>query len=429
MTRPDDATKNQASKSAGSGKGRLWLIMVGILIAVFTVTGVAFRKNIFIWSVKPDIPFQIYTPPSEPSYDSPGSWAMFPSEQPPGAWETPWGVDVFFIHPTTHFTGSQWNAPISGTRASDLLDREAMPNHGWPFLTAGPIYAPRYRQASIFTELNFGEDSVQALNLAYLDVARAFDYYLAERNEGRGIMLVGVGQGGLHAQRLLAEKFTTTSMKERLAAAYLIDAATPTGLLNGPLAWMKTCDGPEDVHCLISWGVVPAGDEDEAERFRKRSKTWMPDGEIQSTAEMRLVCVNPLLWSPAGDFAPKRLHKGGAVATGLEAGMTPAILPGEVAAQCVDGVLVVDGRRQQGLQRKLSLGSRYKTPPFNLFYADIAENAGRRSQAASEWLDAFGRKPAKPFGKGKTIKDVTFVPVQDPEVNPSVQLRGQVDAE
>ena len=42
-------------------------------------------------------------------------------------------------------------------------------------------------------------------------------------NRHRGIVLAGIGQGGLYAQRLLADRFQTEPLKGRLAAAYILD--------------------------------------------------------------------------------------------------------------------------------------------------------------------------------------------------------------
>ena len=170
--------------------------------------------------------------------------------------------------------------------------------------------------------------------------------------------------------------------------------------------------------CLGAWCFD--GEEAEADRFRNRSKTWTPSGNLVSTAGRRLVCVNPLLWSTAGDFAPNRLHRGGARAVGLELDSHPAVLPGAVGAQCVDGVLITDRPREQQLRRQLDLGARFKTPTYNLFYADIEKNAETRAQISTDWLEQYGAKPARPLPPAQSVEPAPINEVNDPVVNPPI---------
>ena len=418
----DDAKAPPISKRRGLRYGFIAFLAVAVfLIAVV----IGFRDNIFRWIINPRTPFQTYVPPPEPDYSQASSWAIYPSEPPPGAWEKGWGVDVFFIHPTTYFASTQWNAPIDDAKATKRLERDILPNHARPFARAGAIYAPRYRQATLLTELNFGEDSRQSLSLAYSDILNAFDTYMNDRNRGRAIIIVGIQQGGLYAQRLLAERFNTPRMQERLVAAYLIDSAVPMDLFNTQLEGLAACEKADGFGCVVSWGVVLDGDDSEADRFRNRSKSWNEDGTLLSTTGRRLVCINPLLWSTNSDFAPKRLHRGGASASGLDSDSDPAILPGAVATQCVDGVLITDRPRESQLRRSIRLGARFKTPDFNLFYADIEDNAELRAKAAISWLLEHGARPAPPMGDSISIQDAPINEVQDALVNPSSALRGR----
>src|SRR3712207_8821505 len=52
------------------------------------------------------------------------------------------------------------------------------------FRSVGQIYAPKYRQAAFGAFLLRSEDAQKALDLAYSDVARAFDRFLAQAPEG-----------------------------------------------------------------------------------------------------------------------------------------------------------------------------------------------------------------------------------------------------
>ena len=53
-----------------------------------------------------------------------------------------------------------------------------LPNYAGPFVRVGRLFAPRYRQASLFAQLTLRDDARDAREFAYGDVRRAFDYYL-----------------------------------------------------------------------------------------------------------------------------------------------------------------------------------------------------------------------------------------------------------
>ena len=421
MSQKEELRPNRSLSSFLKNRRTIYGSIIALAAVAFLFSAfIGFRDNIFRWMINPQTPFQTYVPPAQPDYSNREAWALAPETPPPGAWEDEWGVDVFFVHPTTYYSSKQWNAPIDDQDADRRLVREALPNHALPFARAGVVYAPRYRQPTLLTELNFGEDSRQSILLAYTDIKAAFDEYMDTHNRGRAIILVGVQQGGLFAQRLLEERFNTPIMRERLVAAYLINSATPVDLFEDQLAGLGPCNTPEDIKCIVSWGVVFDGEEAEADRFRNRSKTWTTSGNLVSTAGRRLVCVNPLLWSTAGDFAPNRLHRGGARAVGLELDSHPAVLPGAVGAQCVDGVLITDRPREKQLRRQFDLGARFKTPTYNLFYADIEKNAETRAQISTDWLKQHGAKPARPLPPAQAVEPAPINEVNDPVVNPPI---------
>ena len=419
------------NKGGGSsGRKRTWLLVgasvacfIGFLFALL----MAFQDNLFRWHINPRVPFQTYTPPPSPDYAKDDSWAARPETAPPGAWETPWGVDVFFIHPTTYYSSRHWNAPIDHAASADRVTQSALPNHAGPFGRAGELYAPRYRQATLLTELNFGDDARRALELAYTDITQAFSHYLEHDNQGRAIMLVGVGQGGLHAQRLLAEEFSSPDMQERLVAAWFIDAATPMSLFKEQFSGFSACERKDEFGCVISWGAHARGQPHEAERFRDRSKVWTPNGVLRDTRGEDLLCVNPLTWRTDTAAAPRRQHRGGASATGLTPQESPAILPTAVATQCHNGALAVSRPKENQLRRGSGIGTRFKSPDFNIFYADIEANALLRAQTASAWLDENAPKPAPPLPPMESISIVPVTEVLDQEVNPSARPQAESD--
>ena len=63
---------------------------------------------------------------------------------------------------------------------------------------------------------------IQAFELAYQDVKKAFEYYLEHYNNGRPIIIASHSKGSTHTIRLLKEFFDGKQLKEKLVMAYLI---------------------------------------------------------------------------------------------------------------------------------------------------------------------------------------------------------------
>ncbi|MCW3125935.1 MAG: hypothetical protein JWO03_1593, partial [Bacteroidetes bacterium] len=117
-------------------------------------------------------------------------------------------IDVFYIHPTTYNHGTTWNADVNDAAQNKIVDNRPVKYQATAWNGTCRVYAPRYRQAVL--QSFFGPDKAsgpKALDLAYMDVKRAFEYYLAHYNNGRPIVIASHSQGSYHARRLLKEFF------------------------------------------------------------------------------------------------------------------------------------------------------------------------------------------------------------------------------
>jgi hypothetical protein len=391
---------------------RIALIGGGIAIAAAIGASILFQDAFFRMSITPPGRFADESARARPDYAKAESWALRPANPPPGGWEKPWGIDIFFVHPTSAYS-SGWNAKTNDTEALARLNDRILPNHAGPFLQAGPVYAPLYRQASLHSEINVGSEGDGAFLLAYEDVLRAFDQYMATDNRHRGIVLAGVGQGGLHVQRLLADRFQTEPQKSRLAAAYVIDAALPADF-PGKAVSQPLCEQYDQIHCLVAWKSIAVGDD--ATRFRDQSPVWTVDWKVGPSKGKPLVCINPLRWTQDKELSARSDHRGGARARGAD-DLEPAIIEHAVSARCDDGVLRVERSSAPELQPEGGAGAQYKTPEYNLFYADIVPNLTGRMGAASAWLDDANnsRKPAEPLPPAIPLEDA---PIYRPDGKP-----------
>lgn len=378
-----------------------WLAAGAAALALAMAAAVMiWRGDIIRNSLDPKVPFQTYEPPPAPDYLRRSSWRFSPVR--PGEWtaaDPP--ADVFFVAPTTYEGGRHWNAPI-GERASErYFRRNVAPNYVGPFVRVGRIFAPRYRQASLYTQLTLREDSREARRFAYGDVAAAFKLYRDRYNTGRPFVMVGVEQGGTLAARLVAEEVMPyPEVRRRLAAAYLIETITPADAATAP-----PCVRRDQTGCLAAWATARVDDNERARALVERSLVWGPDGQLENLNGRRPLCFNPILHAVTETPAPARMNLGAANATGLEWGARPAFLTRQVSARCEDGLLRVSKPKSSLLRRAGSWTDRRKAPSFNLFWADLEADAGRR--VAMLLADPAFPKPAEPITDQVEIRPST----------------------
>jgi hypothetical protein len=321
--------------------------------------------------------------PPAPDYTSDDAWAALPGRKdnadlvPPGSGLTDdqaaAQVDVFFIHPTTYYQKSGWNARYDepGT-TMDFIENGVLAGQASVFNGCCRVYAPRYRQATLYTFVGRDRDSHEALDFAYRDVARAFDEFIAHRNQGRPFILAGHSQGSLHAMRLLKEKIAGTPLAKRLIAVYMPGSSMPR---DNDIPGIGPCITPVQTGCYINWNStrtgITRGD------WTDQGTTWF--GHYESIGARPNTCVNPLTWTLGGEAAASADL--GSLPFGSKAAPISAVMPGLTGAKCVDGLLIVSPPKDA---RGFGLGARsgdYHIYDYNLFYMNIRVNLAERVAA------------------------------------------------
>jgi Protein of unknown function (DUF3089) len=350
-------------------------MLVGLLAVLLILASWYYRDDLFQSIYDPGEPFQTMALPPAPDYSNASGWLVRPDVNIDPI-DIP-GGDIFVISPTLFLGRTHWNAPTGSEKLKANFERIVLPNYILPYKSAGRIYAPQYRQAALYTFLNNRDDSVLAMEFAYQDVRRAFEVFIAENPPERPIVLVGYGQGGLHAQRLLSEYFGA-DLRRKLATAYIIDYPFLLDNTSG----LKPCGRKQDTNCVIAFGAFEPKERARVRRFAGKTLVWNPleNGSMQSVAGRPLLCVNPLLWTMDSDYAPARLHLGGVAAEGLGFETMPVPIPHQTGAQCQDGVLLLDKPKLKNLRRPSRFGGKYRTLSSNLFYEDLRVDAVRRVQ-------------------------------------------------
>lgn len=391
-----------------SDKTKIGIGMIASLLVISLILVYIYRDDIFQTIQDPGQPFQTYEPPAAPNYESLESWLAQPDLGVDPYTLTAKG-DVFVVVPSVYRGGKHWNLPSDDLKRKSKLQRIVRPNYVSPYGEAGRLFAPFYRQASLYAFMTNREDAQQAQDFAYQDVKRAFEVFLRQSPPERPIVLVGHNQGASHVQRLLIDYFQGP-LKQRLAVAYVIDHPLPLESFNGPMSNLLPCDTPEQTQCVVAFGSFTPKDKVIAERFLERHLVY--DGrEYRAINNRPALCINPLLWTRSTDYAPARLHLGGVAAEGLDPDIRPAPLTKQSGAQCQGGLLLVDKPRSKSLHRPLQVGAKFRTLPSNLFYEDLKQNAKRRVQ---NLLDA----KVLPERAGALLDDFEVEEIEDSPVTP-----------
>lgn len=318
-----------------------------------------------------------------PDYSLPASWAALPDRRD-GADVVPAtlvdeqasaAVDVFFIHPTTYYSPDHWNQPVSDVIADRFTDVFVMRNQASAFNGCCRVYAPRYRQATIYSFIGTGPDGQQALSLAYTDVERAFDYFLENLSGGRPFILASHSQGTVHLRSLLEKRISGTPLVERLVAAYAIGFPIKATDYLDKAPDVTVCREPSQLHCIVSWNAVG------------------PNARVMSDPTGN-ICVNPLTWRADGERADFAVNPG-AVSFNRDYSIdieslrddpdfVPHVEPAIADAQCEQGRLLVSEIRSDNFRGRPTGRDSYHIYDFGLFYMSLRANAQQRARAYLE---------------------------------------------
>jgi Protein of unknown function (DUF3089) len=203
---------------------------------------------------------------------------------------------VFFVHPTSFISRDKWNAELAdtGTQARTRIFIRGLAS---PFSSAGEVWAPRYRQASIGAFITTKPEGQEALDSAYRDVLLAFDAFIAKQQKDRPIILAGHSQGARHLTYLLRERIAAKPLAKRIVAAYII--GWPVSIEHDlPALGLPACAGPNQTGCIMSWeSYAEPADYSRIEKAYAASKGF--DGALRGNSQ--ILCSNPLTGGAAQD--------------------------------------------------------------------------------------------------------------------------------
>lgn len=388
---------------------RKFLYLIAIVIALVIAVAVAWRLNPGWFMRAALVPREEFVPPAPPAeniYGDVRMWIARPdmTEDNPSLWtprvsppdsagrgaapdaeparfvpeEERGTAAVFFIHPTSYLSNAHWNAPLDDDEANwraGLFVR----SQSSAFASAGEVWAPRYRQATMGAFLT--RDVVtanRALDAAYADVEAAFDQFLEDIGPRRPIILAGHSQGSLHLARLMRQRVQDNPIARRIVAAYVI--GWPISVEHDlPRMGLPACEEADSSNCILAWQsfAEPAEPEMILEVF---DATIGFDRE--SRRGSRMLCVNPI--TGVRDGTAERAQNLGTLVP--DTSLRDATMgPGATGARCDDpaaggrGLLLIG--QGPSLGGYLLPGNNYHVYDYALFWRNIRADARRRWDA------------------------------------------------
>ena len=263
-------------------------------------------------------------------------------------------VDAFFVHPTTMLdnTDERWNAIIGDSLLNIKTDYTTILYQASVFNRNCRIFSPRYRQAhlrSFYTDNK--PEAAKALEIAYSDIKKAFEYYLANLNNGRPIIIASHSQGTIHAAKLLKEFFEDKLLQKQLVCAYLIGMPIPETYFSK----ITPCRDSISTGCFVSWRTF---------------KTGFIDTGYISREKFKSIVTNPLSWNNDSNYVTNKFNTGGILKNfnKIKKGLVDAKVHANVLWSC----------KPKFFGNIFFTKKNYHIGDINLFYSNIRQNVSTR---------------------------------------------------
>ncbi len=156
---------------------------------------------------------------SEPVYGALENWALRPVEAPPGAWESPWGVDLFVLPPIRRAPHPPGVVSFDHERSRG--ETEAFLGRLLDVLGDAPVYAPYLRHGS-----PVHKESADFAEMTETDAVAAFRSYLEEDNLKRGFVLIAPPSMTEPVQSVLASFAGDDDVRQRFGGVVWLGPET-----------------------------------------------------------------------------------------------------------------------------------------------------------------------------------------------------------
>ena len=273
-------------------------------------------------------------------------------------------ADLFLICPTVDMgKNGNYNMSMDDTATKESFVGALNMEKGI-YEDSTTMYAPFYRQMTFPVYSMTDEEMEPYLQIAYRDVAAAFEYYIENCNNDRPIILAGFSQGSQLLLMLMEEYFDNAEYSEKLVAAYCIGwRVTEDDLAKHP--HLKMAQGEDDTGVIISFNSEAEGVED---------SLIVPSGT-------KTLGINPLNWKTDSTVADKSLNKGACFTkySGAIKQETPELTGAYLDAE--RGTLRMTDINPSDYSNSLFPKGVYHLYDYQFFFRNLQENVAVRLQS------------------------------------------------
>ena len=200
-------------------------------------------------------------------------------------------VDCFYVYPTI-----SGETTINADRAIDLRLEEVAIAQASRFSQVCRVYAPVYRQVTLYALEHPALITRADALIAYDDVLAAFRDYLAHDNHGRGVIVIGHSQGASMLIGLLRRQVDADPAQRRLLVSAMLfggNVTVPVGrTVGGTFQNIPACMSDAQVGCVLaysSFDQMPPADS----LFGRPGQGVSLLAGATATTGLQVLCTNP----------------------------------------------------------------------------------------------------------------------------------------
>jgi hypothetical protein len=162
-------------------------------------------------------------------------------------------IDCFYVYPTVSNDATPNSDMVAGPEETNVVRAQVA-----RFGSQCRVFAPLYRQVSLsaLRSILAGRAVPVDRNLAYNDVLDAWNYYLQNQNQGRGVVLIGHSQGAGILTQLIKNEIDGKAVQKQLVSALLLGTSLPVPRdkdVGGAFQQIPLCRSSKQVGCVITY--------------------------------------------------------------------------------------------------------------------------------------------------------------------------------
>ena len=187
--------------------------------------------------------------------------------------------DCFYIYPTVSFDVTPNSDMVAGPEELSVIANQ--------FARYGEtcrLFAPMYRQTTLLElqkQMTTGRTTADDA-MRYADVIDSWNNYLANENDGRGVVLIGHSQGASMIYQMLENDIVGSAAQDKLIAVHAIGYETVIDPETGLASGLPVCASGSQAGCLVSFASFREPMPPSVDSFFGKNQ----DGK-------RAVCTNP----------------------------------------------------------------------------------------------------------------------------------------